>query len=58
MHELMKIVGWILAIIGLACIVKHITHKEGCVLCGWQKTKEKEEEKRTGTRYGSKPIRY
>ena len=56
MHEFMKIVGWILAIIGLACIVKHITHKEGCVLCGWQKTKE--EEKRTGTRYGSNPIHY
>jgi hypothetical protein len=72
-HKFMKIVGWILAIIGLACVVKHITHHEGCVLCGWKKTKvegEKttgetashkikvEDEKPTGTRYGSAPIRY
>jgi hypothetical protein len=47
----MKIVGYVLAIIGFACVVKHIRimHcKEGCCLCGWHKTKV-EEEKRTGT---------
>ena len=38
----MEIVVSILAIIGLACVVKHIKHgkEEGCVLCGWQKVKE------------------
>jgi hypothetical protein len=54
----MKIVGCILAVIGLACVVKHIMYgKEGCCLCGWHKTKE-EDEKRTGSRYGSNPVRY
>jgi hypothetical protein len=58
MHKFMEIVGYILAIIGLACVVKHIMHgKEGCVLCGWQKTKV-EDEKKTGSRYGSNPIHY
>jgi len=57
MHKFMEIVGYVLAIIGLACVVKHLAHHEGCVLCGWQKTKV-EEEKKTGTRYGSNPVRY
>lgn len=40
----MKIVGCILAIIGFACVLKHIMHcKERCSLCGWHKTKEGEE---------------
>ena len=44
MHHFMKIVGCILATIGLVCIVKHIVHcEEGCCLCGWHKTKEGEE---------------
>jgi hypothetical protein len=39
----MKIVGCILAMIGLVCIVKHVMHREeGCCLCGWHK-KEGEE---------------
>jgi hypothetical protein len=70
----MKIVGWILAIIGFACVAKHIMHgKEGCCLCDWHKTKVEEEkptgatgshkikvedEKQTGSRYGSNPIHY
>jgi hypothetical protein len=63
----MEILVYILAIIGLACIVKHIRVMpctEGCYLCGWQKMRveEKEEqgegEKRTGSRYGSNPIEY
>jgi len=53
----MEIVGYILALIGLACIVKHLAHKESCIFCGWHKTKENDE-KRTGSRYGSNPIRY
>lgn len=74
MHKLMKVVGYTLATIGFACVVKHIMHyKEGCCLCGWHKIKvedEKpagstesretkvEEEKRKGSRYGSNPIHY
>ncbi len=57
MHKFMEFLGYILALIGLACIVKHLMHHEGCVLCGWNKTKE-EDEKRTGSRYGSNPKRY
>lgn len=58
MHKFMETVGHILALVGLVCIVKHLMHpQEGCVLCGWKKTEEKEE-KRTGSRYGSSPVRY
>lgn len=57
MEKLMEILVAILAIIGLACIVKHIMHtEEDCVLCSW--SERKEEENRTGTRYGSNPVRY
>ncbi len=50
MGKFMKILGCIFALIGFACVVKHIMHyyKEGYCLCGWQKT-EVEEEKPTGT---------
>ena len=44
----MEIVVYILAVIGLACVVKHIRimHcKEGCCLCDWLKTKVEEEKK-------------
>ncbi|MDQ1252089.1 MAG: hypothetical protein QG646_1204 [Euryarchaeota archaeon] len=72
MHKFMEIVVYILALIGLACVVKHMSHQEGCWLCGWQKVKEEvqhatekashkikvDEEKTTGTRYGSNPINY
>jgi hypothetical protein len=74
MQKLMKIVGYALATVGVACVVKHIMHsKEGCVLCGWHKIKvedekptgeteshkmKAEDEVRRGTRYGSNPIRY
>ena len=70
----MKIVGCILAGIGLACIVKHIMHhKEGCCMCGGHKIKvedeksagatasndlKPEDEKRRGSRYGSNPVSY
>jgi hypothetical protein len=57
MQKFMEFLGYILALIGLACIVKHLMHHEGCVLCGWNKTKE-EDEKRTGSRYGSNPKQY
>ena len=40
----MKIVGCILATIGIACVVKYIMHcKEGCCLCGWHKIKVEDE---------------
>lgn len=45
----MKIVGYILAIIGFAYVLKHIMHcKECCCLSGWHKTKAKDE-KPTGS---------
>jgi hypothetical protein len=48
MHKGMKIVGCILAIIGLSCVIKHIMHyKENCCLCGWHKIKV-EDQKSTG----------
>lgn len=81
MKKLMEIVVCVLALIGLACVVKHIhiaNCKEGCCLCGSFKTNmqefktkvkgfkskvqgyktEVEEENRTGSRYGSNPIKY
>jgi hypothetical protein len=58
MEKFMEILVCILAIIGLACVVKHIMHcEEECCLCSFQKT-EGEEEKQKGSRYGSNPIRY
>ncbi|HII79947.1 MAG TPA: hypothetical protein HA261_06055 [Methanosarcina sp.] len=69
----MKIVGYILAIIGLACVLKRIMHCEKCrCLRGWHKIKVEEEktagsteshkikveEERKGSRYGSNPVRY
>lgn len=42
MNKLMEIVVYILAVIGLACVVKHIrvtNCKEGCCLCTSFKTK-------------------
>ncbi|MGB9939571.1 hypothetical protein [Methanosarcina sp.] len=102
MHKLMEIVVYILALIGFACVIKHIRvmHcEEGCCMCGWHKPKVEESktkaeevktkaeevktkvehvktkveefktkvegfkakvhgEKRTGSRYGSNPVRY
>jgi hypothetical protein len=44
----MEIVVCLLAIIGLACVVKHIMHcEESCCLCGLHK-KEVKDEKPTG----------
>ena len=39
-HKGMKIVGCILAIIGLACVIKHfMNYKKNCCLFGWHKIK-------------------
>jgi hypothetical protein len=47
-HKGLKIVVYILATIGLACVLKHIMHcKEGCCMCGWHKIKV-EDDKTTG----------
>ena len=60
----MEIVVYILALVGLACIVKHLANQENCILCGWHKTDveegktKMEEEKETGSRYGSNPVQY
>lgn len=74
MQKFIKIVGYILVIIGFAHVVKHIMRCEKCrYLCGWHKIKVEEEkpagatvshkikveeEKQKGSRYGSSPIRY
>ena len=71
MHKFMEFVGYALALIGLATVVKHLAHhnQEGCMLCGLREKVEekkskmaqktgKQEEQKTGTRYGSNPIRY
>ena len=61
MSKFIEIVIYILAAIGLASLVKHIHtmhSKKGCCLCGKHKTEGKEEEKRTGSRYGSNPVKY
>ena len=48
MYKGMKIVGCILAIIGLSCVIKYIMHhKENCCLRGWHKIKV-EDKKSTG----------
>jgi hypothetical protein len=52
----LKIMGFILATTGLAYAIKQIMHhKEKS--SGWHKIKV-EDEKRTGSRYGSNPVRY
>ena len=52
----MKIVGFIIAATGLAYAVKQIMHKKEH-RSGWHKIKV-EDEKRTGSRYGSNPVKY
>jgi hypothetical protein len=52
----MKIVGFVLATMGLAYAVKQMMHKKECC-SGWHKIKVKAE-KRTGSRYGSNPVKY
>ena len=57
MGNIMEILVSILALIGLACIVKHFMHcKEGCCLCSLLKMKK--DEKTAGSRYGSDPVKY
>lgn len=73
MDKTMKIITWILAIIGFASIIKYINdHKKDCKLCGWHKIKvedkrstgksasnqTEDEEIKPGSRYGSNPRHY
>ena len=39
MHKFMEIAVYVLALIGLAYVVKHLRHQEGCFLCDLQKPK-------------------
>ena len=58
MDKFMEILVSILAIIGLACVVKHFMHgEEGCCLCSLFK-KGREKDKQTGSRYGSNSVKY
>ena len=52
----MKIIGLIIATTGLAYAVKQIMRKKE-QRSSWHKIKV-EEEKRTGSRYGSNPVKY
>jgi hypothetical protein len=70
--KFIKIIGYTVATLGFAYVVKNIMHgKKGT--CGWHKVKVEdkkptdeteshkikvEDEKPTGSRYGSNPIRY
>lgn len=56
MYKGLKIAGIILATTGIAYAVKQLMHKKE-QRSSWHKIKV-EEEKRTGTRYGSNPVRY
>ena len=56
MYKSMKIMGIIVATTGLAYVVKQIMHNKEH-RSGWHKIKV-EDEKRTGSRYGSNSIRY
>ncbi|HIH95295.1 TPA: hypothetical protein HA338_15135 [Methanosarcina acetivorans] len=63
MSKSIKVAGLLLAIAGLAYAVKQIREKK-IQRSGWHKIKveEKEErgegEERTGSRYGSNPVKY
>ncbi len=52
----MKIAGYTIAALGVAYVIKYMKHSKESSR-GWHKIKV-EEEKRTGSRYGSNPVRY
>lgn len=55
----MTAVGYILALVGLAFLVKHLTHisrEENCPVCNLRK--KIENKNRKGSRYGSNPVHY
>lgn len=55
-NQFMKITAYTVAALGVVYIIKHMKHSKECSR-GWYKIKV-EDEKRTGSRYGSNPIRY
>jgi hypothetical protein len=71
MHQLMKIVGYTAATVGLAYVIKQAKQRRAG-FGKWHKIKvegekstesapyemKREGEKRTGTRYGSNPVSY
>ncbi|MCO5381082.1 MAG: hypothetical protein NHB15_02235 [Methanosarcina barkeri] len=70
MHKFIKVVGYTVATAGLAYVLKQIMQKKEH-RSDWHKikveeekpketesNKTKEEEKRTGSRYGSNPVKY
>ncbi len=56
MSKSMKIIGIVLATTGLAYAIKHTREKKK-QRSDWHKIKV-EEERRTGSRYGSNPVKY
>jgi hypothetical protein len=58
MSTILKIAGLVLVTTGIAYAVKKIMHKKE-KRSGWHKIKVEEKEgKKTGTRYGSNPVKY
>jgi hypothetical protein len=53
----MKVAGYTVAALGAAYVVKHMKHRKESSR-GWHKIKVEDEEKKTGSRYGSDPVRY
>ncbi len=56
MYKSVKILGFILATTGIAYVVKRIMNTKESRF-GWHKIKV-QDEKRTGSRYGSNPVHY
>ncbi len=59
-HKFLKIAGYTVAALGVAYVIKHVMHSKKCSF-RWHKIKveeKAEEEKRTGSRYGSNPVKY
>ncbi|HET8688255.1 MAG TPA: hypothetical protein VFM18_16605 [Methanosarcina sp.] len=57
MHQFMKIAGYTIAALGVAYVIKYVKHSKESSR-GWHKIKVEDEVKRTGSRYGSNPVRY
>ena len=58
MHQFIRIVGVTAVTVGIAYAVKQMKARKGSSR-GWHKIKvEEKEQRKTGTRYGSNPVRY
>ncbi|MGB9927751.1 MAG: hypothetical protein ACPK85_05035 [Methanosarcina sp.] len=56
MSKFMEAVGYLFALVGVAWIIKRLTHEGNCPVCNLRK--KVKDRNRKGSRYGSNPIRY